>query len=64
MVYHIKLCVTAVNQKKGQTIQRTKEKEQKKPTNKQTMIYIAMHRKLKIEHHESHWKSGKYFLLL
>jgi hypothetical protein len=54
MVYHIKLCVTAVNQKKGQTIQRTKEKEQKKTTNEQTMIYIAMHRKLKIEHHESH----------
>lgn len=25
---------------------------------KATIIYIAIHRKLKVEHQESHWKAG------
>jgi hypothetical protein len=53
MVYHIKLCVTAINQKRTDNTM-NKRKRKKTPTNKQTMIYIAMHRKLKLEHHESH----------
>ena len=54
MVYHIKLCVTAVNQKKDRQYNEQKKQNKKNPTNKQTMTYIAIHRKLKIEHHESH----------